>query len=611
MSEALYSLSKPTSPKKPCVSKSHRTKPTAAKSEGDFEGVSELENEFLALFPHRFDYIYASHAAPGETPNWRSESRHPLSDRLIQQGAYLYGVRFGTETNYCLLDIDIGSTYHPQQDSLAIARIMSVLETIGLVDYFACTSSYSGGLHLYLPFQTQQKSWELAAVVASLLENAGFCLKPGQLEIFPNLKPYCQQTPSLFNAHRLPMQAGSYLLNAEFQPIWSTQETFIQRWRWVQARNHIDVCCLKQVLKQSRRKLYQISGKVDKFINDLNAEIEQGWTGSGQTNRLLGRLTMRTYIFHHVLFGGSPLTGQELIDTIVATARSLPGYHEYCQHQHELEARVTEWVACVERSRYFPYGTAQGKYHPATMQQKPESIPCPSWNQRQSESARDRIRAAIADLLEQNGLPSQATARFQALTKYGIGGSSLYRHRDLWHPAHLQADSEGLPPTFPSPVACLPESMALGLSSAELCDSDEPSNELVENPPDPPTSQMKASMDGKPASIEAYPPSLFPPTGSNALPEADLTTIDPAFFPQTGRNASAAPDPQWVQSLLTELQTQQSARSRLAESALRQRSQQQRETAQSRQSARMQQFIASGDPILVAEALAWMQHLTR
>lgn len=108
-----------------------------------FKYVSEWDNEFLALFPHRFDYIWAEHPLPGAGVEWKTESRHPLSDRLIQQGTYLYGVRFGAETNYCLLDIDINSLYHPKRDPFAIARITAALEPLGLVSYIACTSERS------------------------------------------------------------------------------------------------------------------------------------------------------------------------------------------------------------------------------------------------------------------------------------------------------------------------------------------------------------------------------------------------------------------------------------------------------------------------------------
>jgi hypothetical protein len=134
--------------------------------------VPERDDPFLALFPHRFDYIYAKHPDPGQKSDWKTETRYPLSDRLIQQGAYLYGVRFGKQTQYCLLDIDINSPYHPRRDGLAISRIVAALEPLGLTSYIACQSSNSGGLHLYFPFEPAQPSWKLAAAVTALLSNS-------------------------------------------------------------------------------------------------------------------------------------------------------------------------------------------------------------------------------------------------------------------------------------------------------------------------------------------------------------------------------------------------------------------------------------------------------
>jgi hypothetical protein len=400
--------------------------------------VLERQDQFLSLFPHRFDYIWAEHPTVGQSPAWKTERRHPLSDRLVQQGSYLYGVRFGAETQYCLLDIDIGSPYHPQRDPFAIARIVAALEPLGLVSYFASTSSYSGGLHLYLPFAQPQSSWKLAIALACLLENAGFKPSPGQLEVFPNPKPYLEaETPSLFNAHRLPLQTGSYLLNQDLQPIWSDRSSFVQQWQFTQNRNDVDRAQLKRLVHQAQRQYFRISGKADKFLNDLNAEIELGWTGTGQTNRLLGRITLRTYIFHHKLAGGEPLEGSALVQKVVEVAQSLPGYRDYCRHQHEIEHRAAEWALCIENSHYFHYGYESGKFKPRQPEVEAAIEKVPTWNQHQSATTRDRIRSAIADLLNQAALPAKATARFHCLLKYGIGGASLYRHRDLWHPQCL------------------------------------------------------------------------------------------------------------------------------------------------------------------------------
>lgn len=557
---------------------------------GKFEYLEEKDDAFLSLFPHRFDYIWARHPLIGEKVEWQTERRHPLSDRAIQQGASLYGVRFGAETAYCLFDIDLNSAYHPRRDPFAISRLVSALEPLGLVSYVACTSSYSGGIHVYFPFVLAQSSWRLAIAVAALLENAGFDLRPGQLEIFPNPKPYrVDDTLSLFNAHRLPLQMGSYLLDEEFQPVWTIPASFVQAWRFAQTRNCLDLATLKRVIKQAKRKYYQISGKADKFINDLNVEIELGWTDFGQTNRLLGRIVMREYIFHHVLCGGEPLVGSALVDVVVEVATSLPGYREYCRHQHEIAQRVSEWVRCIENSHYFHYGDPSGKFK-ATVKDSDLELAVqqsPTWNQEQSLSARERIRRAIADLLERGNLPIRATARFHALVAYGIGGSTLYRHRDLWHPDHL-------------------------LTS-------EYTQTSVEPPPHPPATCMDSPVNCDEVALTGpNPPSLFPTAGGNISPSQASSDLASSIQPQSGRNiaddrqvASVAPIPaqgiQFVHQVLAEIKQRQTAHQIAPPSVDESQQQLKQQRSRAKRLAQMQEFLASGDPILMAEAFAWAQ----
>lgn len=414
--------------------------PKHPRQDPPFQSVREGDDAFLALFPHRYDYLWANHPNPGEKPDWQTESRHPLSDRLIKQGAFLHGVRFGSTTHYVVLDLDRGSAYHPERAPMAWRRITAALEPLGLVQSIPCSSSDSKGLHLYFPFDTPQKTWSIALAVSTLLENAGFKLAPGHLEVFPNCKSYAPAGEiNLYNGHRLPMQAGSYLLTQDLRQVWGDQETFVTYWRFAQRRNQIDDQTIERTIKAARRKQYRITGKADKFLNDLNAEIELGWTGLGQTNHLLGRIAMRAYIFGHIYGAGTPLEGTQLIDDIIKTARSLPGYEEWCQHQHEIEDRAKEWAACTERSKYFHYGL--GKPQPA--QKLLDSQKLDGWNQQQQQSARERIRQAVANLLDQGTLPSGVAERFKAITSYGISGTTLYIHRDLWHPQNLQ-DLENL-----------------------------------------------------------------------------------------------------------------------------------------------------------------------
>lgn len=398
-----------------------------------FEYVPEWD-DFLELFPHRFDYLYAPHPDPGDRPDWQTESKHPLSDRLIIQGAFLYGVRFGPTTNYLMLDIDKKSIYHPSRNPLAIGQISGALESLGLFKYVAVSSSDSGGLHLYFPFSFPQASWAVAQAAEILLERAGLKLNRGHLELFPNPKKDAQ---SNYNAHRLPLQAGSYLLNSEFEPIFTTREEFVRRWRLAQLHSGLGDEQIKQAMNLQRSKYRRMGLSAQKFLNDLNADIKQGWSGYGQTNHILGRIALREYVFYHATHGGEPLQGFPLIERIVEVAISLPGYEQWCRHQAEIWHCAEYWARCAELSEYYPYkGKELAAQHSEEQRQR--------WNLKQAEEAQGRIVAAVNDLQRQNALPGDIGARAKALEAYGISGSTLYKYKALWHPRSLQPAPDAL-----------------------------------------------------------------------------------------------------------------------------------------------------------------------
>ena len=446
-----------------------------------FQYVQESGEEFLALFPHRYDFIYAPQPNPKKKPEWKTEARYPLSDRQLLEGKYLYGVRFETETQYCVIDIDSGSPYHPRNSPLALSRLLAALESLGITDHITCTSSDSDGLHIYLPLAKAFNSWKLAKVVSIILENSGFKLKLGQLEIFPNPKAYsADETPSLFNAHRLPLQMGSYILNDELQPVNGSSSYFVRMWRACQRRNVLNRRKVKTLLKKAKQISYQLSNNASKFLDDLNTEIEAGWTSYGQTNRLLGRITMRSFIFNHITEGGTPLEGKALIEKIVSVAKALPGYKDWCRHQHEIEERAAEWARCVENSHYFAYGSAKGKYKELTATTQIDNEL--DYNQRQALATQDKIAAAMKDLEDKGTLPAKATARFKKLLGYNIGGASLYRYRQLWHPMNLRNAETGLHNTAFRDActrgASIPKTPTSLLSQN---DSNEPSHQALEN----------------------------------------------------------------------------------------------------------------------------------
>lgn len=564
------------------------------------EYVQEADNAFLDLWPHRYDYLYAPHPDPGAKPDWQTQSSHPLADRLILQGSYLYGVRFGNATSYGLLDIDAGSPYHPRRDPLALARIAAALEPLGLVEHLCVTSSDSGGLHLYFPFNEPLSSWRLAIALSALLENAGFKIFPGWLEVFPNPKPFTTDgSISLYNGHRLPLQQGSYLLNQDLTPIAATEQTFVRHWQSAATRNVIDAVTLKQTIRQAKRKTYRVTGSAEKFINDLHADIEPGWSGSGQTNFILGRITLRSYIFGHVLYAPAPLAGEALVKDIVRIARASPGYADFCGHQRDIEDRARDWAQCIESSHYFHYGSSQSTATSTTL----------TWNQRQQEKARDRIRASALDLFRSNQWPEGITARFDVLCAAGISGSTLYRHQDLWHPLHL----------------AVPQALTESRAGADAAQGAEP----VESPPNPQTSTsgvVGSSAGG--ASPTPFGTSLLVGDDCNPLSDSasgSLSASENGDAEGGVRNSgdhsadyllsneAFAPPPRQlilnIQQMLQANRENQAAQraQRQADGGNGQRSQQ--NGVQANRIAQLYAWADSDDPILKAEALQQMRRL--
>ena len=561
-----------------------------------FQSVQE-QDKFLALFPHRYDYLGAEHPDPGERPDWKTESRHPLSDRLIQQGAYLYGVRFGKLTQYLVLDIDRHSAYHPCQDPFAIIRMLAALEVIGLVAYVAVTSSYSGGLHLYFPFAQEQKSWAIALVVSTLLEQAGFKLKPGQLESFPNPRPYTSGTPSLYNGHRLPLQAGSYLLNQHWEQTCGDKATFVEQWRWAERRNDLHGKAIERVLKQAQRQHYQnVTGSAHKFLNDLHTEVERGWTGFRQTNRLLGRIAMREYIFGHVLRGGEHLTGRALIDAIVEVACALPGYQDWCRHQHEIRKLARDWARKIEAApRYYPYDPSKRVAQLAAQSELPANN-IVSFNQSQAQDAERRIRNAIAKLQATDSFPSGASARADAIVAIAqCSKQTLNKHRVLWHPEHTGTECTKLtePSTAPSdsPAVTLPETV-------------EPLLEGAVHPLHPnkfmPYPAAPSGQAGRQQEVGGF--------GGFSTGQAD-SLVTKAEFSASGGDcnlASSLPQRHSPLPLSSQRNGSSESASRVpgVASAITQVTAKKRQRRQGVSTAKMQQWLASGDPILVKEAQA-------
>ena len=111
----------------------------------------DVRREYLALYPNRIQSIFR----PEGSKTWVTVDSHwHLSDEQIcdvvslsTPGRFL-GCRWGSETQFAVLDIDSGSKYHNAQElNSLIEKAANV--ALNVIPY---RSSDSGGWHLYIPF---------------------------------------------------------------------------------------------------------------------------------------------------------------------------------------------------------------------------------------------------------------------------------------------------------------------------------------------------------------------------------------------------------------------------------------------------------------------------
>lgn len=393
-----------------------------------------------------FPYLWQAILGVNEPdPNWQTITQYPLRPRVLwklwQDAAQLVGVRFDHATRYALLDIDATSPYHPAQGTYALPLIRAALETIGIDRSILIRSSWSGGLHLYLPLPAEVPTFGLACALKQCLEAQGLLVAQGKLEIFPNCKTYAKPgTYTEYNAHRLPLQpaSGSCLLDQDGNPISEDLGQFFQQWALAAAGQDLEE--LQQAIataRRNRRTRSRQRGVVVEWQQDLETELEQGWTGYGQTNHLL-----KTIACYGVVF--ARLRGEALAEFVEQRAMSSPGYAQWCRHQSEIRLRSQVWARAAE-GYYWQLGDLPQRSGTFHGEAENNIVPF-NLNQARSEEAQERIRQTVRRLEAEGTLPATTTARSTAIVAAGsVSLKTLYRYQELWHPEHYFSDQSKIP----------------------------------------------------------------------------------------------------------------------------------------------------------------------
>ena len=512
----------------------------------------DLADAYWSKF-NAWQFLQAPVPKAHQKPDWKAVTAYPIARRLAYRGK-LIAIRPKTYTQFLVLDLDALSRYHPKQNPYAIPQLQQALEDrLGLVTCIPIRSSDSRGIHLWYWFKDEQNAYRLAEAVAIVLKEAGFILQAGHLETFPNRKAWIDSDNpddwSQYHAIRLPLlEPGSYLLDAHndyeplLHPLLDQRHEFLRLIEHCQRRNDLTSERIEAILATQPKQFQKVSVSGNQYLNDLLDKVRDGWDGHGQTNQLLFDVTRLIRIFGHLLFGTDPYWETERLAVAI---------HDYLL---DLPGRE-QFCAHNHESRNLAQNWARwvqtSKYKPYGYGNKPledapqPDPPTPTHNQKLQQTARERIIRAIVLLLEQGNLPATTIARIEVLEALGIKRGTLYRHRDLWHPENLLDQPEPASDEEFAPIAQI----------------------------DPPLMPLKPNQSGE-----------FTPITHKEL---DSCSAAP---PEQAQNSDESGGSGGIFAVLPEVVSREAK-------VLQKQAQKQ---------AQMQRWLASGDPILEAEAGQWL-----
>ncbi len=413
-----------------------------------------LRQEFLSLYPNRDRHIYKQN---GDS-DWKV-SRFRLATGLIDAAisaecSSFYGSFWGDQTNFAVLDLDAGSNYHTAQE---LKQLRQRLASIGLSGNVVFQSSYSGGWHLYVPFNNPVSSKEVEQALKAWLKCQGYDIRGGQLEVFP-----CG------NGLRLPLQPGFAWLNDNAELITKreelTTEAALSRfmfdtkaaandWSYAKILIKSQLAAASEAagkLAQDRQERLETSsfeqlfsaGKIAEHWDKGRKFWQQGLTSAGQRHDAV------LYVGHYLWYGDSEngiaaLPGAQndeyrakLIEDWLTEK-----HNGFCRHvdqnkREEVKAQIKRavlWRGDGQAREYEPYRLTDRllKRLLAIFRKTGKVWTVEDFKQAnddRQEEARRKIRAAVAQCLEEGRQISRST--LEVLT--GCSPNTLKKHSDLW-----------------------------------------------------------------------------------------------------------------------------------------------------------------------------------
>ena len=342
-----------------CINNSSFVRPAYTFSEGDKEkGIAKL------VETQKYNF------------GGKKLTQEYLEDKVI------INIRPNKKIKAFALDIDTGSKYRNDY-----VGIIECLEDIGFCRCNRVISSKSGGLHLWFPLKVALNSRFLHLSIKAWLEDSGFEISEGTLEIFPGRGETTYkkgdrgnwEVEHLARCFRLPLQSGSYVIDEDENIIHNDKERFwlsdfdwcadgqdydsidaFQRAfevsnsgsRWEndmlvpeeeeaeqdeleRLRYEVDAPDKPKKKKRGRisrvqkeqealnNKVKELGVSRDRYISTLRAMIKEGWTDSSQSNYLIGAVAVVAS------YENRHLDDAALAKSILWEVKRMPGYDQY------------------------------------------------------------------------------------------------------------------------------------------------------------------------------------------------------------------------------------------------------------------------------------------
>lgn len=260
----------------------------------------------------------------------------------------VFGKRFGKLTNYLMIDIDLGSPFHPRNGG--IQPILDAMESLGLCRYLLIRSSVSGGLHIYFPLAEPVSSWGIACAAYTALTTAGVTVSAGVCELFPNKKSFYAE----HNGHRLPLQDGSFILNDDFGCTSNSKAVFLAQWQ---------TCAAAQDEEHLAEVLTEKPIHVPQPVS-ASALPPIAWTAKGQSNEIMKKLTN----YGHEVVGHKTI--QTLGNWIMAVGPRIPGFEQFASKESRNDLTRRNWAYRWAKSHFKAarfYAAKSSRNHNATV----------------------------------------------------------------------------------------------------------------------------------------------------------------------------------------------------------------------------------------------------